>query len=141
MKKGSGLNGCLVCQGHLYYGAQAAENIDVFFRDVPEVTEEELLQMMHEESSPVILRAFADAVRGMDSFDEDSIKTVFKGVMKAAGIKGKYAFMPVRIALTGSMHGPDMYCLITLLGKEKVLDRLEKRPASLQPVKMFFIDA
>jgi nondiscriminating glutamyl-tRNA synthetase len=111
---------------HLYYGAQAAENIDVFFRDVPEVTEEELLQMMHEESSPVILRAFADAVRGMDSFDEDSIKTVFKGVMKAAGIKGKYAFMPVRIALTGSMHGPDMYCLISLLGKEKVLERLEK---------------
>lgn len=111
---------------HLYYGAQVTENIDVFFREVPPVTSEDLLQMMKEESSPVILRAFAEAVQGMGDFNEDSIKTVFKSVMKETGIKGKYAFMPVRIALTGSMHGPDMYSLISLLGRDKVQSRLEK---------------
>ena len=32
--------------------------------------------------------------------------------------------MPIRIATTGQMHGPDLNYIITLFGKEKVLRRL-----------------
>lgn len=111
---------------HLYYGAQAPENVKIFFEDLPDVTDPDMLAMMHEETTPVILGAFKTAVENLDAFDPDTIKTTFKQVMKDVKIKGKYAFMPVRIALTGSMHGPDMYDLISLMGKEKVLARLEK---------------
>jgi len=34
--------------------------------------------------------------------------------------------MPLRIALTGEMHGPDFSSLVFLLGKEEVLNRLNK---------------
>jgi nondiscriminating glutamyl-tRNA synthetase len=34
-------------------------------------------------------------------------------------------FMPCRIAVTAQMHGPDLPRVIELLGKEKVLQRLE----------------
>jgi len=34
--------------------------------------------------------------------------------------------MPVRIALTGQMHGPDLDWIIALLGKENIFNRLDK---------------
>ncbi len=45
---------------------------------------------------------------------------------------GKLVFMPVRIALTGQMHGPELNNIIALLGKENTLKRLEKSTAWLR---------
>lgn len=111
---------------HLYYGAQITENIGVFFDELPDVTDSEMLDMMHQETSRTILTAFRDHLNELDGFSDEEIKDVFKQTMKETKIKGKAAFMPVRIALTGSMHGPDLYSLISLFGKEKVTARLAK---------------
>lgn len=40
------------------------------------------------------------------------------------GIKGKALFMPLRAALTGQVHGPEMAQLLPLIGKERALRRL-----------------
>lgn len=40
------------------------------------------------------------------------------------GRKGKALFLPLRLALTGREHGPDMAALLPLIGREAVLDRL-----------------
>lgn len=40
--------------------------------------------------------------------------------------KGKELFMPLRRALTGLDHGPELKTLLPLLGREQVLKRLEK---------------
>ena len=42
----------------------------------------------------------------------------------ASGRKGKALFMPLRLALTGRKHGPDMAALLPLIGKERALKRL-----------------
>ncbi len=110
---------------HLYYGAQVPENVKVFFEDLPDVENEELLSIMQQETSIKIIKSFAEALSRLDVFDEDSIKNCFSGVMKETGIKGKAAFEPVRIALTGSTHGPGLYTLIALFGREKAIKRLE----------------
>ena len=34
-------------------------------------------------------------------------------------------YMPIRVKVTGSMHGPELPNTIYLLGKEKVLKRLK----------------
>lgn len=41
------------------------------------------------------------------------------------GRKGKQLFMPLRKALTGQAHGPEMASLIPLIGREEALRRLE----------------
>ena len=38
--------------------------------------------------------------------------------------KGKTLFMPLRLALTGSEHGPEMQNLLPLIGEEKTRQRL-----------------
>jgi nondiscriminating glutamyl-tRNA synthetase len=40
-------------------------------------------------------------------------------------------FMPIRVALTGQMHGRDLNQTIYLLGRDKVVDRLKARLAAL----------
>lgn len=41
------------------------------------------------------------------------------------GIKGKAAFEPIRIALTGETHGPGLYTMIALFGKKKSVQLLK----------------
>ena len=45
--------------------------------------------------------------------------------VQETGIKGKQLFMPIRVAVTGQMHGPELPNTIEVLGKEKVLSRLK----------------
>lgn len=45
-------------------------------------------------------------------------------VKAATGRKGKELFMPLRLALTGDAHGPEMAKLLPLIGREKILARL-----------------
>jgi len=45
-------------------------------------------------------------------------------VAAESGLKGKALFMPLRKALTGQEHGPDMKTLLPLIGYERVAKRL-----------------
>jgi len=45
---------------------------------------------------------------------------------ESTGRKGRELFMPLRQALTGMTHGPEMDKMIVLLGRERVVRRLER---------------
>ena len=47
------------------------------------------------------------------------------------GIKGKNLFMPIRIAVSGEMHGPELPDTIYLLGREKSIQHIEKMLAEI----------
>ncbi len=52
--------------------------------------------------------------------------SAWTGALKAAtGRKGRTLFMPLRAALTGREHGPEMANLLPLIGRTRVLERLE----------------
>jgi len=56
----------------------------------------------------------------------DGIWKELTGALKAAnGRKGKALFMPLRQALTGMDHGPDMNALLPLIGRDAALERLK----------------
>lgn len=50
-------------------------------------------------------------------------------VKDATGAKGKALFMPLRQALTGRDHGPDMAALVPLIGAERIRARLSGQTA------------
>ena len=49
-----------------------------------------------------------------------------KRVQKDTGVKGKNLYMPVRAALTGNVHGPELSNIMIILGKNELLRRLEQ---------------
>lgn len=110
---------------HIYFAGQAAEELKFFFEDMPALTDEAVLSIMKAETSGQLLRAFIEDLKALPSFDQDAIKKCFNACMKAQGIKGKAAYEPTRIALTGVTQGPGMFEMMELFGREKTMDRLE----------------
>jgi glutamyl-tRNA synthetase len=45
-------------------------------------------------------------------------------VKAATGARGKSLFMPLRLALTGREHGPELALLLPLIGRERAARRL-----------------
>jgi len=83
--------------------------------------------------SPVIEdAAFAEMAASLlpaAPWDQDTFKIWTGAVKERTGRKGKDLFMPLRQALTGMDHGPELPVLLPLLGPEKVKERLLKRAA------------
>ena len=110
---------------HIYFAGQAADELKFFFEDMPKITDEDILAVMKEETSGKLLRAFIEDLKALETFDQAEIKKCFNACMKAQGIKGKSAYEPTRIALTGATQGPGMFEMMELFGREKTMDRLE----------------
>ena len=60
-----------------------------------------------------------------DEFVAENIFPQIKSGSKRTGIKGKNLFMPIRIAVSGEMHGPELPDTIYLLGREKSIQHIE----------------
>ncbi|WP_306225900.1 glutamate--tRNA ligase [Bosea beijingensis] len=77
---------------------------------------------------PVIAdQGFAAAAAGLlpaEPFDATTWKSWTQAVSAATGAKGKALFMPLRQALTGLDHGPELAALLPLIGRAKALKRL-----------------
>jgi glutamyl-tRNA synthetase len=73
-------------------------------------------------------RSFIDDARALLetlSWDADIWKNWTNALKEKTGRKGKDLFMPLRLAITGEAHGADMSALVQLIGREKVIARLE----------------
>lgn len=62
-------------------------------------------------------------------FDETSWGSWTKAVKEATGAKGKALFQPLRLALTGEEHGPELKTLLPLIGHERAAKRLKGEAA------------
>nr|WP_234397715.1 hypothetical protein [Sneathiella glossodoripedis] len=61
--------------------------------------------------------------------DTESWKIWTTEIKDRLGVKGKALFMPLRLALTGQSHGPEMAKILPLIGREKALKRLSGQAA------------
>jgi len=115
-------------QDKLRYAGEIVALTELFFREEVE-DEAEAAAVLAEESVPAVLAAFLAKLEeaGDAGFTEEGIKAALKSVQQETGCKGKQLFMPVRAALTGQTHGPDLNKSIVLLGRAKVTERLRKR--------------
>jgi glutamyl-tRNA synthetase len=59
-----------------------------------------------------------------EPWDSTSWKTWTESLKASTGRKGKPLFMPLRQALTGLDHGPELATLLPLIGRERTLRRL-----------------
>ncbi len=68
---------------------------------------------------------FAAAVRAYDESRAD-LKTMTRLLKERTGRKGPELFMPLRVALTGLSHGPELAPLLKLMQPERARRRLEQ---------------
>lgn len=87
--------------------------------------DEEMTAFLDQDGVEATLRVFHDLLDDLTDFTPADIQPLIKEAGKRSGAKGKLLFMPLRIATTASMHGPDLPKLLALLGKDTVLARLK----------------
>ncbi len=58
------------------------------------------------------------------AWGDDIWNRLVEALKAATGRKGKALFLPLRLALTGQSHGPEMAALLPLIGREEALRRL-----------------
>ncbi|MEA2491646.1 MAG: glutamyl-tRNA synthetase [Acidobacteriota bacterium] len=104
------------------------EGIDVVKTSVHRLTQfAEALRFVSEYEVPAVDRAFAEAVA--DDFrahgiptDEATYKAMVERLKTTTGLKGKNLFMPLRLAITGLEHGPELVRSIPLLRHASEVD-------------------
>jgi len=69
----------------------------------------------------------AVAAAGAIDWSSDPWHALTARLKDETGRKGKALFLPLRRALTGRDHGPDMAALLPLIGRERALERLAAR--------------
>lgn len=112
-------------QEKMSFGAEIVELSEMFFKDEAEY-EEEAKEVLTGEQVPEVLNVFLEELDKLEEFKAEGIKAAMKAVQKTTGQKGKNLFMPIRAAVSGQTHGPDLPQAIELLGKEKVQMRIKK---------------
>lgn len=120
------------------------EGIDVVKTSVHKLVEfEGALRFVVEYAPPAIDRAFAEQLaedlrtNGAPA-DEATYKAMVERLKVSTGAKGKALFMPLRLAMTGLEHGPELVRAIPLIERAsesdaRVLSPLERVEAILAP--------
>ncbi len=70
-------------------------------------------------------RAYLEEAARLLEWGEEPWRALTGALKEATGRKGKSLFLPLRQALTGMAHGPDMGELLPLIGEERARARLE----------------
>ncbi|MBN1948731.1 MAG: glutamate--tRNA ligase [Candidatus Cloacimonetes bacterium] len=91
----------------------------------PEFGAEDRL-ILQQEKSRRLLELWADKLNSARQITAEEITTLLQESSQLLEIRGKDLYSPLRLALWGSCHGPDLSLLIDILGREESVNRLQK---------------
>ncbi|MDU6524591.1 MAG: glutamate--tRNA ligase, partial [Enterococcus sp.] len=112
-------------QPQMSYTAEITEVSNLFFEEHP-VLDDAAKEVLAEEDVPTVLKAFKAQLEAMETVDAANVLAAIKAVQKETGVKGKKLWMPIRVAVSGVTHGPELPETVELLGKEKALAHLNQ---------------
>lgn len=118
-------------QEQMKYAAELPELAGLFFDENITWSEDEMA-ILKGETVPTVLTTLKGEITDLEPFEASEISKAIKAVQKETGVKGKNLFMPIRVATTGQMHGPQLADAMELLGREKVIEHLDEALQTIQ---------
>jgi glutamyl-tRNA synthetase len=91
-----------------------------YFRDDVEPEDPALLD-------PAVISRAREVLAEVESWDAASIETALRQLAAELGLKPGQAFMPIRMAVTGSKVSPGLFESLELLGRDESLRRLSRQ--------------
>ena len=96
------------------------------FSDDFDLSSSENQKILNTESAKNVLEKTLKIIDSINFDDPSSCKKAIDEIGKELNLKGKDLYWPCRVALSGSNKGPDLGLIISVLGKEKVKERVKK---------------
>jgi glutamyl-tRNA synthetase len=107
--------------------------IDYAFRDELNIEPQTLVgKKMTAEASLDGLQAARAALAKAAAFDSETLEVVLRALAKDLGLKAGQLFGIIRVASTGKMVAPPLFGTLAILGRQRVLERLDAAERQLQ---------
>jgi glutamyl-tRNA synthetase len=104
--------------------ADIGVHIEMFFDD-KYIINAEAQVILKKDDARFVVKTFLEYLKTHDDEAQNIYSAAMKFVKEKTGAKGKDLFMPIRAALTGKVHGPELDKVFVILGKDTALKRLE----------------
>lgn len=114
----------LAYKKHISFGSEIALVTHTFFESNVSLEDDCLKYLRSNDQIPPILKFYQKEIQNIADWNRENIATAIENVKNGIGVSGELLYMPIRVAISGMMHGIDLIDVIYLLGKEKVLERL-----------------
>jgi nondiscriminating glutamyl-tRNA synthetase len=103
--------------------ADIGSHIGIFFDDKYEITAE-AKQILEKENTIQVVKVFAEYLKNAAGNPQEIYLAAIKYTKEKIRAKGKELFMPIRAALTGKIHGPELDKVFAILGVDSAIKRL-----------------
>jgi glutamyl-tRNA synthetase len=103
----------------------------VFLVDAVDYEPDAVARQLTKPEVPALVDAVVETLGAVDPFDEAHLELAVRGLAERLGVKAGAVIHPVRVGLTGRMASPGIFEVMTLLGRARVLARLEALRAFL----------
>jgi glutamyl-tRNA synthetase len=113
------------CKGKINTFDELPAYCGFYFKDNFDYNPEGVAKHFTAENKPR-LEAVRDALSALEKFDATTLEATLKATAAKLGIKVGAIVHPIRLAVTGSNVGPSLYHLLEVLGKEKVVARIDR---------------
>jgi glutamyl-tRNA synthetase len=117
------------CKGKIKTFSELPGYAGFYFRDEITYDPEAVKKSFVPENKPRLERV-RDAFAKVGPFDAAALEATLKATATELGVKAGVLVHPVRLAVTGNPSGPSLYHLLEVVGKEKVMRRIERGLAS-----------
>lgn len=119
-------------QARIKLVGEVVEYARYFFQDDYVYNEEVVQKILTKPQTEAILNYVHEVISTIEVLDEAHVKPLFTAGLEKHGIKMGDLIQPIRVALTGTNISPGIYEVLELLGREKVLVRIEQTLAMLR---------
>jgi len=106
-------------QKHIERLEQIPDLIRPFYQDRVQPKDGKAIEVLSKDSSQKVYWAFIRLLDRVDVLDSNAFRSIMQAVQKETGIMGRDLWMPIRVAFTGEIHGPELPMVAEILGKEK----------------------
>ncbi len=103
-----------------------ADSGSYFFTEDYPVDEKAARKRLQKEGAAEKLKAIRDRFAALDDFSADALESALRATADAFGVGAGEFIHPVRVAVSGLPGGPGLFEMLELLGKERVLRRIDR---------------
>jgi glutamyl-tRNA synthetase len=113
------------CKGKFKLFGELPNYAGFYFKDEVEYDAASAQRDFTPENQPRLMR-LREALANLEPFEADAIGNTLKAVAQELGVKPGVLVHPTRLACCGNPAGPSLYHLLAILGKERVLQRIDR---------------
>jgi len=92
----------------------------------PDTLTEEEEKILATPEAQKVLAWFVQKLPTITNWKTEEIQNIINAGITTLGIKGKAFYIPLRLALIGKLHGPELHSTIAIIGLEESLQRLKR---------------